>query len=1619
MPVELTSASGLWIGALALPLVLLYVLRSRRRRVPVGSTWLWRKAETDLQARRPFRRLARELPLLLELAGIAALSLAAADPRASGIEMRGHSTAIVVDVSASMAAKRPDGSSRLHEAVAEARRIVDALYPGTSAMIVTAGASPRVVTPFDTDRHRLRRGLATLGVLDEPGTLAPALELAAERLEALGGPGRIVVITDGSVDTTRIRHAPIDVRHIGAPVSNVGIVGARALPAATLDGSDRRVEIEAVIQSFSTVSEPRYVTLRRKDSPDPIASRRIELAPGTTESMTLSFDRAPSEVGVGLVLELSPEDALSTDDHAYLVVPPSRTLPVVLASRDGAPWIERALAADPEVDLSIASPGVEPPPGSLLVAHGYCPQWGHVGDLLVLEPPPGRCLGVEVGEEYAEASVTSWDAEDPRMRFANLDGLSVPRGRRLEHVTDEGALVRAGPEVLVARADGSGRHGTIVGFDVAPSAWPRTASFVVFVHNVAELARQTRTRALSQVSRSGRALELSVPSSAAHVELEAPGGERQSLPVFDGMAIAPPPRRTGLYFAHWQGPAAGSQLVAVSLLSASESNLEAAVAGAAPSAPTGLRAARWTRSAAWLLGALALALVLADAAWLARGRPRPRVGSVLRRPTFLALGLTALGIAGIAASELAGLSLSEQTPLHFERPWLALLAPALVVVTSVLVGAQASRWTRLRRGASEAIAGSAALAALCIAAELEAAVTMQRLAVLVAVDRSRSTDLVPDVDARVTAELRAAETSMREHDLLGRLAFGANAELEEPLRERRAGTLSPPQRVAIERDGTDLEAAISKALAGVPPDVSGRIVLLSDGVATRGDALAASAAARAAGVPVDIVPLDQRQVDNLRLRSVSAPATAALGEPLELRVVIDSPRRQDVELRLYRDGRLVHAGVATVDGGEDVAWLRDVADSGGLHRYDVEITAQDPSTDALAEDNRAASFVRVEGPARALVIAPDSAGSPPIAQALERVGLHVTVVGPVAIPGDVAAFATYDLVVLGSVPARALAPGQLEALATFVESAGGGLLLLGGPDALGPGGYGRTAVERVSPVSFDLKQDRRRGSLAEVIAIDSSGSMSARAGKHSKIELAGEAALRSIALLGEGDRVGVAHVDTAVSWTVPLGPPHLEAMTSAVKSVGAGGGGIYVDAALRAAYTALGRERATLRHVLLFSDGSDAEERTAAPALVAEAARRGVTTSVVALGSGTDVPGLEQLSRLGRGRFYLIEHAGRLPAVFAQETIAASRSAIVDKPFTPVGSPGAGFLRGVDMDDLPPLDGYVVTLLKARAEAPLRGPEADPLLAVWPVGLGRAAAFTSDYDSRWSRTWMAWPGASQLFAQLGRHLARAPDAHGVSVRARVDRGRLHVLATTSAPGAPDHLEAVVAGPDGIERRAPLVRSTGGAHQVDVDLSQAGSYVVAVVDGDTGRSLATTAVELSRAVELTPTGSNRKHLQRVAALSGGRVRATLAGVFDDRGDARRTREPLTPPLSWFSAVALLALVGVRKLVIPTALRRLPAALAGRLRAVAARRTPDAPVPDTTAALLRVKASRSLPRAAPPTAGSEEPPPSTAAVSVPRDGAAAAEAPPTPGDDRTRPDAAGLSSAEILARRKRRH
>ncbi len=638
MPFELRSPGGLWLLGLIAPLVLLYVLKIRRQRLRVPSTWLWGAAQRDLLAKSPFKKLVVQVPLILQLLALILLALALAAPATRGGAITGDHVAIIIDTSASMSAKDPDGKTRLAQAKSSAHDVIRSLGPGADAMIVDAGHNALIASPLDRDPRRLDAAVDSLRARDVEGNLGGALAIASDRLRQLPGQKRIVVLTDGALahPDSLSSSLPIDVIRVGSAIDNVAMVRVDVRSGQDPATHHEQVQAFALVANYGTKKKNVFVTLRQRNVSEPLASRRIELVPGERAPVVLTFEPAPGDAGTGLVMQLSPGDAMAVDDRAYARVPEGRKIPVVMAPADGSPWFKRALLADPDVNLmgtSLATlPKADVPPDALVIVDGACPPNPPGADLVILDPPAGRCRTSVVGKRIDKPSITSWSKSDPRLRFLTLDGVELLSARSIETDGPADSLVRAREGTVVSDISMPGRTATLVSFDVGDSNWPLKASFVLFVRNIVELARSHRARGITGPARTGQPMRVRVPPDVARVTVEEPGGEKLEIPARGGLVVVPEVAKAGFYFVSWKGARPGSVLVAANLTSDAESDtrpkkLAAASSQVTVSSPAKVADARtgW----AWLLALLALAFIVFDVWWLTR---RPRTRSTLAEP---------------------------------------------------------------------------------------------------------------------------------------------------------------------------------------------------------------------------------------------------------------------------------------------------------------------------------------------------------------------------------------------------------------------------------------------------------------------------------------------------------------------------------------------------------------------------------------------------------------------------------------------------------------------------------------------------------------------------------------------------------------------------------------------------------------------------------------------------------------------------------------------------------------------------------------------------------------------------------------------------------------------------
>ena len=622
--------------------------------------------------------------------------------------------------------------------------------------------------------------------------------------------------------------------------------------------------------------------------------------------------------------------------------------------------------------------------------------------------------------------------------------------------------------------------------------------------------------------------------------------------------------------------------------------------------------------------------------------------------------------------------------------------------------------------------------------------------VVVVADRSES--MPQNSDASEKEIINLLYRAMGARDQLGVVSFGRDAVVEQsPQRTEFAGFTA---QVGV--DHSSLNDAIQSALSLIPADGGGRILVLSDGKWTGKDPASAAARAAGRGVAVDFRLITRPQVSDVAIQSFLTPQTVQPGQAFVLSAWVQAPTDQEIQYQLRRGDEIIASGNKAVTAGLTRLMFRDRAGKSGVNEY--TLTIQGAKDDPVPENNTARALVGVEGSKPILVVS--AAGEDSGLVKLLRKGL-LEVIGmkPEQCNWSLEAVSQYSAVILENVPAGKVGMSGMETIAAWVEDTGSGLAMTGGEKSYGPGGYFKSPLERVMPISMEMRKEHRKMSVAVVVALDRSGSMSMPAGGgRIKMDLADLGTVQVLDLLSPMDEIGVFAVDTTPHEIVPLDTVENNiGYRSKILSIGSEGGGIYIYEALVASAGMIQNAKAKTKHIILFSDAADAEQSAHYEEIVGKLRDADVTVSVVGLGTEHDCDAnmLKDLARRGGGECYFSDNPDEIPRIFAQDTFTIARSTFIDQP-TPFSLTAGYSLLGSQPISAPPsLGGYNLCYIRPQANlAAVTGDEYKaPVVASWNAGNGRVLCYLGEADGKYSGDVAKWNQAGEFYATLARWVA--------------------------------------------------------------------------------------------------------------------------------------------------------------------------------------------------------------------------------------------------------------------------
>jgi uncharacterized membrane protein len=808
-------------------------------------------------------------------------------------------------------------------------------------------------------------------------------------------------------------------------------------------------------------------------------------------------------------------------------------------------------------------------------------------------------------------------------------------------------------------------------------------------------------------------------------------------------------------------------------------------------------------------------------------------------------------------------------------------------------------------------------------------------------------------------------------DRIGVIAFADDAWIDsipgnqlvrnaKPIHEKRAS-------------GTDIGGAIQLGLATFRNDAMRRLILISDGNQNLGDVEAAISAAAAQHVPIDVFPLQYRIRNEVLMEKMIAPNWKRENEPFTVEVYLRSTNAVDVtgKLTVLMDDVPIPLDPSKPDEKSRPVTLRpgitpfkvqipglEVA---GPHRFKATFEGKSEGTgkvDTLLNNNSGEAFTFVRGKGQVLYV--DNARSPEgalgagklLADALASEEINLVTKRVEQFPNDLLELQKYDAVILANVPKGGGLGGlddkQDEMLARYIHDMGGGLVMIGGPDTFGAGGWMSSKLKEVLPVNMEIPAQRQIPKGALVLIMHSC--------EMPQGNYWGEqCALAAMKTLSPKDEIGVISYDWGgqngnaggiggAKWDFPLKEKgDGSAVTAAIKKMALGDMPSFDDAVTLAVKGAgagqpsLQGSTAKQRHIIIISDGDPAGCNQGLLDLCLKEKITISTVTVFTHTPGTLSPQMKEMAEKTKGHAYgpIEANPKQLPQIFIKEATVVQRS-LIHEPDAPIPvvieNNGSDLLKGIG--EFPALRGMVLTSRKDNAQNDIKmalvatNPGAngkmnpDPVLAHWQTGLGRAVVFTGDATARWAPRWAGSPVFSKFWAQAVRSVARPPMSTDFDVQTMQvgTKGKIIVKANSKDSGFLNfmNMAGTVLGPDNTPVNVKLVQTGPGTYEGEFDAPQEGNYVIPLhFEGKDGGGELMGGLTINGAPEQRDLQSNDSLLQHIADATGGRMLAP----FDAAGANLFSREGLIVSASPLPVWDILIPILLALLIVDVAVRRI--------------------------------------------------------------------------------------------------
>ena len=538
------SPTSLLLFGLAIPIVALYILRLRRRREPVSTLMFWEELFRERQTTSLFQRLKHLLSLLLQLLFLTLLVLSIARPQFAFITKSARQLVLIIDQSASMNAieEDTDGRTRLEVAKESALRSVDGLRFMDEMTVISSHTRPIIHIPFTNHQKSLRAAIHAIQPTDISTNLEPAYDLAYAIAQTKPNP-EIVIFSDfqsvseallaklkskPEQDTDTEAPDPEVKRHlirIGTANDNVGITKFRVRKSLV-----NAFDYQTLLRVVNASEEEKKFNVELYFDENLFDVRPYTLAPG--ESKSEIFSNFAFEGGK-LKAVLDIQDPLVSDNIAYATLPKRDLIPVLLVTAEN-PFLQKALAVDEQIQLTVLTPteyetDVLPESANsqgiknyqVVIFDRYSPPSLGDGNYMFIYPPAVDASETErrgdlaptwkIGAALETPIITDWERTHPILQHVHLENVQIGTAYQVTPPSTAQVLARSFESPVLFIDVKPDRKVVFAAINILESDLPLRIAFPVIIANTIQWFQQ-RSEILEYHLHTGEVLKQQIES---------------------------------------------------------------------------------------------------------------------------------------------------------------------------------------------------------------------------------------------------------------------------------------------------------------------------------------------------------------------------------------------------------------------------------------------------------------------------------------------------------------------------------------------------------------------------------------------------------------------------------------------------------------------------------------------------------------------------------------------------------------------------------------------------------------------------------------------------------------------------------------------------------------------------------------------------------------------------------------------------------------------------------------------------------------------------------------------------------------------------------------------------